>query len=189
MKTKNEEIKVIFLDVDGVLNCETTEDVIWRDKSKGGLRGIDDAKVELLKKIVDATSAMIVVSSTWRINKVKSIFADYIMCEDLSNEEINFAMAHNDSTSVYDYLRKKLAACDMCVYDDTPDLGIYCRGEEIYTWLENNPNVLQYVILDDEEFEDFSEYGLDDHILYTDYEYGLTEELAEKAIQILNGTR
>lgn len=47
-------MKIIFLDIDGVLNYENS-------KSK-----IEDEKVELLKEIVDRTGAEIVLSSDWR---------------------------------------------------------------------------------------------------------------------------
>ncbi|MCM1224199.1 MAG: HAD domain-containing protein, partial [Lachnospiraceae bacterium] len=47
-------MKVIFLDIDGVLNYENSE-------SK-----VEDEKVKLLKNIVDRTGAEIVLSSDWR---------------------------------------------------------------------------------------------------------------------------
>lgn len=47
-------MKVIFLDVDGVLNYKNS-------KSK-----VDDEKVKLIKQIVDETNAKIVLSSDWR---------------------------------------------------------------------------------------------------------------------------
>ena len=52
--------KVIFLDVDGFLNCHSTKD------SCGGYIGIDDKKVALLKEIVDATGAIIILVSSWK---------------------------------------------------------------------------------------------------------------------------
>lgn len=52
--------KVIFLDVDGVLNCRSTKDKC------GGYIGIDDKKVSLLKEIVDATGAIIILVSSWK---------------------------------------------------------------------------------------------------------------------------
>ena len=52
--------KVIFLDVDGVLNCHSTKDKC------GDYIGIDDKKVALLKEIVDATGAIIILVSSWK---------------------------------------------------------------------------------------------------------------------------
>ena len=54
-------MKVIFLDVDGVLNTKYS-------KSRcGRFIGIDKDKVAQLKRIVDETDAEIVLSSTWRL--------------------------------------------------------------------------------------------------------------------------
>lgn len=53
-------LKVIFLDVDGVLNCYKTVEKF------GVFRGIEQSKVELVRRLVKETGAKIVVSSTWR---------------------------------------------------------------------------------------------------------------------------
>ena len=53
-------MKIVFLDIDGVLNCEGS-----RSRCVG-YRGIDDKKVENLAKIVKATGAEIVLTSTWK---------------------------------------------------------------------------------------------------------------------------
>ena len=184
IKSIDEQMKIVFLDVDGVLNCKTTEDVIWRDKGKMGIRGIDDSKVELLKKIIDSTGARIVVSSTWRINKVKNIFEDYVCFEDLDEKE--YADNSRKKRTAYDYLKKKLAAFKLKIYDDTPDCGgIYSRGKEIHSWLKEHPEVVNFVILDDEEFQDFYTYNLEDHVVYTSYRNGLTDQKVCEVIKIL----
>ena len=51
-------MKVIFLDVDGVLNSVDTSEVFQ------GFVGIDDKLVSKLRKIVRATGAQIVLSSS-----------------------------------------------------------------------------------------------------------------------------
>ena len=53
-------MKIIFLDVDGVLNCATTKERV-RD-----LLFVEDRKIQLLKELVDETGATIILSSTWR---------------------------------------------------------------------------------------------------------------------------
>lgn len=53
-------MKIIFLDIDGVLNCHTTRE---RD---GGYVGIDSRLVAILNRILEETGAYIVISSTWR---------------------------------------------------------------------------------------------------------------------------
>ena len=185
MPQTKKEVKVIFLDVDGVLNCKTTEDRLWREKGKDGIKGIDDEKVEILARIIKETGAVIVVSSTWRLNKVKNVFDEfYLFYEDLSEEE--YAENYRKKRTPYRYLKEKLKKCKLKIYDDTPDSGkMYGRGQEISEWLELHPEVKQFVILDDEEFRDFETYGLDDRVVYTSYSKGLTEEKAEEVIALL----
>lgn len=55
-------MKVIFLDVDGVLNNRFT-----RARSPQGFIGIMDSKVKLVAKIADETDAIIVLSTDWRL--------------------------------------------------------------------------------------------------------------------------
>lgn len=51
---------IVFLDVDGVLNCMGTTDMI-KDYI-----GIDDTRVTILKEIVDIMDARIVLISSWK---------------------------------------------------------------------------------------------------------------------------
>jgi len=70
-------VKVIFLDIDGVLNSVKT---VYRS----GFDFIDPVLVSLLSDIVKATGAEIVLSSTWRLcdkdlNLVKNALYEYNM--------------------------------------------------------------------------------------------------------------
>lgn len=55
--------KIIFLDIDGVLNDRET---LTKKYPGSGIMGIDPYKVLLLSRIVEATGAEIVLSSSWR---------------------------------------------------------------------------------------------------------------------------
>ena len=162
-------MKVVFLDIDGVLNCEGS-----RSRCVG-YRGIDDKKVENLAKIVKATGAEIVLISTWKDDWRKT-------------DKAHQGMMAN-------YLDKKLKKQGLTALDKTRDyIGerYLSRGEGILDYLMNS-NVGNYVILDDFQF-DYDSCGLTGNYVKTDnYNGGLTEELAEKAIEILNrqgaGTR
>ena len=159
-------MKVIFLDIDGVVNFRYS-----RSRCQG-YTGIDDDKVALLKEIVDATDANIVLSSTWRL-------------------EYNKAGHHLEKMG--DYLKKKLAKQGLSVYDVTPDLGKngWDRGKEILDWLVRHPDVDKYLILDDDEY-DFYQIGheITDFWIQTEYysrQGGLQQEHVDRAIEILNG--
>ena len=53
-------MKVIFLDVDGVLNFDGCKEKI------GGVYFVNDNRIKLLKEIVETTGAKLVLSSDWR---------------------------------------------------------------------------------------------------------------------------
>lgn len=117
---------VVFLDVDGVLNTRTTV-----EQSLDGHTGIDDARVEILAKVIQKMGgADIVLSSDW-----KNI---------------------SDKAKDLDYLASKLSKYGLKISDQTSDKWHY-RGEGIQAYLDAHPEVKEYVILDDNtfDFEDF----------------------------------
>ena len=67
-------MKIIFLDIDGVLNCENAyrngecqyQEWIWEDGRKDHYQRFCVRSKELLNKLIDETGAKIVISSTWR---------------------------------------------------------------------------------------------------------------------------
>lgn len=100
-------MKIIFLDVDGVLNS-----LKWfKYLKKHHLPRIDhnmllqDKSIKLLAKLCKKTGADIVLSSTWRVDKEAT-----------------------------DNVAKQLAKCGLYIIDSTP---VYSgnRGEEIAKWL------------------------------------------------------
>lgn len=114
--------KVIFLDVDGVLNNGTWAIEMF-DK---GIRVYHDdllyePSLEQLRRIVDTTGAVIVVSSSWR--------------------QIPIAYLH---------LKERVEKYGMKIYDKTPYVGGE-RGDDITAWFNRHPGDWKYVILDDDD--------------------------------------
>ena len=62
-------MKVIFLDIDGVLNSDEYFDKIENLNVQGIEREIDVNKIKLLKRAVDETKAKVVLTSSWRYTK------------------------------------------------------------------------------------------------------------------------
>lgn len=161
----DKDTKVVFLDVDGVLNCYYTHD------SCEGYTGIDDAKVALLKQIIDSTGAIIVLVSTW-----KEYWED------------------GNPVGVFgEYLVGKLEAANLTIYDKTEDyIGKKTRrGTGIKTWLkEHGLEDCKWVLLDDEVFADYYDVeGLFDHLVSTEYyavDGGLQQTHVDLAIKILS---
>ena len=153
-------MKAIFIDVDGVLNCRSTE------ARCGHYLGIDDDKVQRLRRIVDATGALIVLVSSWK---------------DGWDREYK-----EDQDALANYLDRKLKAAGLRILDKTDD-DYHDRGAGIMRWMEGRP-VESFVILDDWLF-DYREMGLLPHLVETTEgadDGGLQEEHARRAIEILN---
>ena len=152
-------MNVIFLDVDGVLNCRST-----KERCNGYL-GIDDDKVRRLRQIVDATGAAIVLSSTWKDNWERKR-------KELQDELAN-------------YLDQKLKNEGMEILDKTED-EYWDRGAGILKWIDTH-SVDSFVILDDIQF-DYEELGLLDRFVETSVgasNGGLQEDHVKRAIEIL----
>ena len=114
--------RIIFLDVDGVLNnldwakrMKEEEDVsVFRENI------LEKRALLLLKRLVESADARIVVSSAWR--KIPSAYKD---------------------------LLSQLDQYGMKVFDKTPYVG-GDRGNDITAWFKRHPGKYSYAILDDD---------------------------------------
>lgn len=115
--------KILFLDFDGVVN---SAEVIYSRKRGDA---IDRGMVERVSRVVAATNCKIVISSTWRLLHSLPELAHLLRAYGLSD---------NGQESV--------------IIGKTPDLdrSVNNRGDEIQAWLNENPDVKDFVILDDE---------------------------------------
>jgi hypothetical protein len=153
-------MKVIFLDVDGVLNCVDTTDLC------GGYVGIENAKVKLLRRIVEATGAEIVLTSTWKDGWSKT---------DKDKKQDVFGC----------FLDRELERECLTILDKTEDDGVH-RGKGIRDWM-NGRDVESFVILDDKNY-DYRKCGLSPYHVKTEFydeNGGLNEEHVARAIGVL----
>ena len=158
--TKSIGTKVLFLDIDGVLN-----ECLSQSRAPSGVIGIDDDKVQLLRQIIEATGAQIILTSSWR----KSWSRHPLLCR-LDGE----------------YLDSKLAQEGLCITGKVSD-AIWDRGEGIREWLGGHPTVKTWVALDDDIFPDFEEKGIMPHLVQTNfYTGGLAQEHVNMCIAKLN---
>ena len=97
--------KIIFLDVDGVLN-----DAHTKDNAPSGAVGVSYGKIMLVKKIIDSTGAKVVLSSDWRC-------------------------CNRETDKDFRYLKGSLHLCGVEFYDFTPDISPSKRGLEILHWM------------------------------------------------------
>lgn len=160
---------IIFLDIQGVLN--TREYMVktyeYRKKLSKLLdqNNINDiAKIHLAKMDIN------------RINMLKEV------CE-LTNSQIVITSDIKLLKS-YPIVEEKLREKGLPIIGCTPNISVDKRGEEIRAYLENN-KVDNFVILDDDIFDDFNE--LIDNLVKTSYydDKGLTEESCTQVIRKL----
>lgn len=170
--------RVIFLDIDGVLFSETwsrtetyrNRPAFTEDWIRYQMAGLDPACVERLNRIVEATGARIVITSSWR------------------------SETHAGGTQVG--LAATLACCGLRNHRDvvvgiTPDLssatagGLYIaktRWDEIQQWMRDTVGqVNEYIVIDDCAVGDCPA----DRFLRTDMSVGLTDADADRAIEML----
>lgn len=157
-------MKLIFLDIDGVLNCSTTKDRCLF------YTGVEDKKIGFLKQIVDATKAKIVLISSWRYTWYKE--------EKLKSKQDELAT----------YLDERLAKQGLSIFDKIDDEAIN-RGKGVLDYISvlnsRGIDVDDYVILDD-EFSDYISARLLRYLVQTSYKGGgLKQKHVSKAIDIL----
>lgn len=182
-------MKIIFLDIDGVINGYGLYDhLIIKISDFFHARfigrklidpfGVHYSKVRRLAKIVHATGAEVVMSSTWR----GAFFDDSCKTDDIVK------------------LRRLLKKFDINVIDRTGNDKNGIRGQEILDWLDNAKRLYpieSFVILDDETF-DIIDYFPDrivktahkphDYMIrgHWDEKTGLKHKHIKQAIKILN---
>ena len=117
-------MKVIFLDIDGVLNSAE-----YDAERTSPYDNIDLSRLPLLKQLIDLTNAKIVLTSSWR----KAWDCDKTVCDEIGKQ-----------------LDAAFATADLEISDKTPVLGR--RKDEIASWLAAHPDTEKFVIFDDMSF-------------------------------------
>ena len=156
-------MKVIFLDIDGVLVTRNSIKYQYLNFPDDTSIQFGKKAIKNLNKLIRLTKAKIVISSTWRLfhslEKLQNIF-----------EEQNIKGKIISTTSVE----------KATIEEDIP------RGQKIADWLEQHPEVKQYVIIDDDVQADciqFHPYNC----VETSYKRGFApEERFNEALAILN---
>lgn len=148
---------VLFLDVDGVLNRTGT-----KERSPHMTLGIEPAKAEMVRRILRETGCHLVVSSTWRrYGDLLHHLWQQIGCEWKDRWAGNTPIIPRNKSGIHTDV---------------------VRGDEIQAWLDDNPEVTRFVIIDD----DGDMKHLMPHLLLTHGCEGLTDEITDTAIRRLN---
>lgn len=159
--------KFIFLDFDGVMDTFRYSNCLYhKGKPENDRFGtvFDPDCIKALEKIIDATGAEIVISSSWKVH-----------------------MSYGQILEMW-----KERNLPGFVTDATPTCSSR-RGEEIAAWLDiftknSGGEEYAYVILDDLCEDNFNEDQIPHLVQIDDYE-GLTDYAADKAIEVLENGR
>lgn len=151
-------MKVIFLDIDGVLNAART-----KERAPSGVIGVNPIMVKQLARVVKATGAEIILTSTWKKD---------------------WAPQNHDGV----YLDEQLARFGLKISGMTDLQYNTYRGTGIVRWLDEHPDTSKWIVFDDDIFVDYEELGIMPYLVITSHRNGgLNEELADLAIAMLNG--
>lgn len=160
-------MKIIFLDIDGVLNSDLWEKSSNHKANNYPFNQFDPKAIKLFNKVVNETKAKIVLSSTWRLN--------------------------HSLPEMKDIFKSVGIVCDIIAF--TPDLktnnDAIIRGNEILKWCKENEETIgckhlhytDFAILDD---NDDMLLWQNNYFFQTDRLCGLSPTVAKKIIRYFN---
>lgn len=158
-------MKVIFLDIDGVL---ISEEFLKDNKSEA----IDRRCISVLKNVIDKTGAVIVMSSAWRL-----WFDNEMMPKE------------GYSQCLYDILDE----FGIRIFGKTPDFSTeeirnkktfsHIKAKEILAWLNENQDIEKYAVIDD---LDLRNEEVNAHLVRINGLVGITEEDAMRIIDMIS---
>jgi hypothetical protein len=150
-------LKVVFLDFDGVLNSKAFFKSPRHEDSEAG--ALDPEAIARLNRLLAATGAVVVISSSWRHGYPLAALASML-------ESRGFVGVVRDKTR--DWISP---ACTQ-------------RGDEIADWLCDHPECTTYVVLDDGADMD----AVRERFIQTDVDDGgLQDTHVDRAIAMLGG--
>jgi len=151
-------MKIIFLDIDGVVNP-------WRSERDSSGR-FGQKALENFKLIMDtAADTFVVITSSWRFHHTLSEMKEFFHQAGISPGRI---------LDITPDLRRDEGQI-------RHDPG---RNEEIRAWLDQHPEVEKFAIIDDVDFEQME--GLEEHFFQTQFEEGLTLDQSLKIMNHLD---
>lgn len=153
---------VIFLDMDGVISTFRAykAQVGWPVPD----RWIDREAVANLNDLCEKSGALIVVSSTWRLNLTADNFLAILQC-------------HGFKHAMHDDWRTKDLSITL---PGSPLFRATTRSEEVLEWMSRHPEVTRHVILDDD-----SDFLPEQPLVKTPFETGLSADHVGRALMLL----
>ena len=188
-------MKIIFLDIDGVLNHQNWFSRRHKEVNQNDVVShypfyeFDPESVEQLNRIIDETGAKVVVSSTWRlgrtITQLQEILDRVGFIGEVIDKTPNFHAKGTDNDGErIGYTIPRGCEIDWWLDNKGKFQRINWSTEEQQKYIDKSI-VKNYIIIDDDS--DML-YNQREHFIHTSFMSGLTNELTDKAISILNKT-
>jgi hypothetical protein len=139
--------KIIFLDIDGCLNCRTTKE------RHGPFLGIDQKLVKIFNQIIKKTGAKVVLSSTWRLSEdwLDTMIDNGLQCMFLGRTP-HFGGEYRGNTrglEIQKWLSDYNKEVKFCVIDDDndmlPDQKLFQTSFETGLTEEIAKNIISYL--------------------------------------------
>lgn len=153
-------MKIVFLDIDGVLNSikwlteqyNINQSFTYRSENE-----FDPEAVKLMSNFIEQVNAGVVISSSWRCLHSLQEISDFLVLKGWTAP---------------------------LPFDVTPRTDKGFRGDEINMWLQKHPEIINYVIFDDD-----GDFHPNQNLVQTDVENGIQIEDLVKARIFLNGDK
>ena len=149
-------MKIIFLDIDGVIN--SLHDYIPKNNNSP-IHHLSPKYISRLNTIINVTGAKVVISSMWRIGYRLSSIEVWLKQQGFIGEIVG----------------------ETPILPESKDID---RGDEIKFWLNSNDNIESFVILDDIDYNGIVKYYYPQFV-HVKKSTGLLPKHVEKAIRIL----
>ena len=162
-------MKILFLDIDGVLNCDESQRAAanqfeYMEHVPDELYGpsqLDRSRIGLLNQVVDATGCKLVVSSTWRQRYIIGELNALLRSQGLKG-------------NLYRYTPRP--------FQLTPGGAWSKRGDEIESWLSTTTKeITSWAAVDD----DAVKLADPSRLVRTDLAFGLEQPHVEALIKLL----
>ena len=148
-------MKILFLDIDGVLN---NRDFIH--SCKNGETHLSNPLIELLNQVIDQTGCKVILSSTWRLlyklGYLRKLLADRGFRGEILGVTPDFSHIERPDDNVH---------------EDN-------RAQEIKSWLIMHPSITRFAVIDDDPVQV-------NNFVQTSMKTGITQEHADALIKIL----
>lgn len=176
-------MKIIFLDIDGVLNSQ-----LWYTKRRNynhteiskhyPYYEFDPDAISQLNRIVKETNAKIVISSTWRIGRTIEELQDILNNVGFEGDVIDITISFG---GIKGYTIPR--GCEIEHWLESKNFQRINWSKEVQSDYIEKSGVSNYIILDDDS--DML-YEQREHFIQTTNNTGLDKKIADKAIDTLN---